>query len=274
MKSFLRRYLAWLFALALLGPLAPSRAMGASAPGVPSLPQDSAEATFGRGVEAYRSGDLDSAEGFWRRALGSGEDPDTELDRATLCYNLGNVAYRRENFLEAAAWYRASLRIAPRHGDARTNLELALGSADLEPDDRGDLASTLRRMVGAFTQGEAEGLALFGTALLVVILIVEAIRGGVLLGRLRWVGLGLWLLLGLPWWSAVVGRVEDPVMVIAEEGVSLRSEPRPDATPLDHLGAGLEVERIDGLPGWIRVEVEGNDAPGWIPEHAGFALNR
>lgn len=236
--------------------------------------RDSPELLFGRGVEAYRGGDLDSAEGFWRRALESGADPEVELDRATLCYNLGSVAYRRERFLEAAAWYRACLRLEPRHRDARANLEMALGAADLEPDDRGDLASTLRRLLGAPSVGEAEVLALSGTALLVVALLLEALRGGVVLRRLRWFALGAWIVSALPWWVAVTERAEDPVMVVAEGGVALRSEPRPDATSLDHLGEGVSVERIDGLPGWIRVEVEGADAPGWIPEHAGFALNR
>jgi SH3-like domain-containing protein len=62
-------------------------------------------------------------------------------------------------------------------------------------------------------------------------------------------------------------------LVVEPGGVALRSEPREDLAAIDRLQPGVEVERVDQLPGWTRVATAGGTR-GWLPDDAVFALRR
>jgi uncharacterized protein YgiM (DUF1202 family) len=40
-----------------------------------------------------------------------------------------------------------------------------------------------------------------------------------------------------------------------------------------NLASGTEAERLDELPGWVKVAMSGGNS-GWIESRAAFALNR
>ena len=226
---------------------------------------------FEQGVAAYRAGDFASARGLWVDALES--DPTQTVDRGDLLYDLGNAAWRLERPFEAIAWYTACVRIAPRHTDAWVNLEFARGSVELEPADRGDLEATARRLVSSLDLAESEWLAIASGVLLLVALGFHATLGGRPLRRLVW---GTALLTGLclaPWIYNLRRAARDDVMVIAPDGVRALSEPREGATMLARLHPGDELARIDALPGWVRLELEGG-TPAWVPSESIFLLRR
>lgn len=104
-------------------------------------------------TDAYRRGDFDAATRAWTQLLADRSLPAAE--RARLCFNLGNAAFRDERPLEAVGWYEAALRLAPRDGDAWANVEHARSAAGLAPKDRGDLAATLSRLAYAPTRAES-----------------------------------------------------------------------------------------------------------------------
>lgn len=228
-------------------------------------------------VDAYRRGDLATARTAWIQALSAtGEHgPLGDDERARIAYDLGNVAFREQKTLEAVGWYTASLRLRPRDADTWANLEHARREAGLEPADRGDLSSTLARIIGALTPRESEHLALGGVLALAATLFLEAwfgtraARRGVLGGVL------VFAVCSVPWLAHALKTERDPLLSIAPRGkpLTLQSEPRSDAAPIAELASGDVAERLDELPDWTRVELE-NGTQGWVRSSGVFALRR
>ena len=213
---------------------------------------------FAAGVEAYRAGDLPTAAVLWTELAAApalGDD-----DRGRVALALGNLAFREQRFLEAAARYHGAVLLRPRDADAWHNLELARSRAGLEAADRGDLAATADRLLAAPTADELAGAAWVGLALLALALAWEVRRGG-LLPRIA-AGGALVLCLGALGWGSwrAATALEDPALVL--EATSLRAEPDPGLPVLQSLAAGDEVELLERYAGWARVEAAGR--VGWV----------
>jgi len=225
-------------------------------------------AGFDRGVAAYRRGDYAEAEAIWGETL---LEQHSEETRARLYYNLGNAAWRQDEAMKAVGWYSACLRIFPRHADAWHNLELVRAEAGLDPADRGDLRSTTRRALLSLRPEEARLLALLALAGLALLLALEAFVGGELLRWLSLLGALGALVLCLPFLYRLGSGEQDPMLVVRAPSVSMRSEPATSRTPIGELDVGEEVERVDSLPGWIRVTRD-DGTRGWVQEEALFPL--
>jgi len=252
---------------ALLLALVPLLSWVAPASGAVAPPQDDE-----RAVRAYDAGDLESARSLWLERIEA--EPALEAaERARALYNLGNVAASQERWLEAVGWYTASLRLRPRDADAWSNVELARLRAGLEPLDRGDLNATLRRLVSSLTPAESGWLALASLAPLALFLLFEALRGGRLWRRLALAGIALALAGSAPWGYHLVRAGDDPLLVIDERGAALLNEPKAGATTLARVPVGEEVERLDELPGWVRV-ARSDGARGWMRRETAFDLGR
>jgi len=249
--------------------VSPAASTPAVIPGGAQVAKDAAA------IDAYRRGDFESAHGLWIAALQDGRSALPATERGRILYDIGNAAYRRGNVLEAVGWYTASLRVRPRDADAWRNLEHARANAHLQPADRGDLASTWRRLLMSLTRAESEWLALAGALLWGAALAAEAVRGGRRLRRLALAGFLVALASMAPWIYHRAQDGRDAVLVVdgVEAGAEVRSEPRMDATVIGNVAAGEEVERLDELPGWVKVESPDGTA-GWIEERAAFALKR
>jgi len=225
-------------------------------------------------IEAFRRGDFDSAASLWTAVL---EDSPalSDAERGRILYDVGNAVYRKGNVVESVGWYTASLRLRPRDADAWKNLEYARATAKLDPADRGDLASTAWRVFTSLTARESRWLALSGVLVGFAALAAEALRGGRVLRRLAWLGLVVALAAASPW---VYHRTHDDhdtalVLEATDHGADVRSEPRSDATVVGNVASGAEVERLDELPGWVKVELPGGNS-GWIESRAAFSLKR
>jgi hypothetical protein len=223
-------------------------------------------------VTAYRQGDLAGARAEWLAELDDQNAPQGP-ERGRILYDLGNVAFRSGKILEAVGWYTSALNYRPRDGDTWANLEEARSKAHLEPADRGDLSSTLRRVVRAFTPGESRWIALFGFAACAGALAFEALRGG----RLgRWIaiaGLGVAIVACVPWIDGAMRSRRDPLLVIENDRASVFSEPREKANVVAELPAGSETQRVDELPDWVKVRTD-SGTEGWVKQGSVFALRR
>jgi tetratricopeptide (TPR) repeat protein len=232
--------------------------------------QSAGRAGFEAGVAAYRAGDFARARSHWLAVL---DEPAPDVDRAALCFDLGNATARQGDMAEAVGWYSAARRLAPRDSDVLANLEFARREATFEPFDKGDLASTVQRLVDVWTTAEASWLCVCALAAFVAVLLVETFRGGVLWRRLAFLFGAVALLSLLPWVKALERERTDAFLVIEKSGAPLKSEPRADATTIETLPAGSTVRRSDLLPGWV--QVSGFDhASGWVREESVFALAR
>ncbi len=235
---------------------------------------ESAEVLYQRGLEAYRAStpDLSSARAHWSAAL-ERRDELTAPQRARLCRSLGNLTFRQERPLEAAAWYTAAIRLDPRDGDAWSNLEFARSKAGLEPADRGDLAATFERATHALTRAESEWLALVMAILLAILIVLRAfVLGSAATRPLIMTGL-LALVAAVPWFVHWRESDRDPVFVVSTAGVQVASEPSAAASKVALLPAGASAQRLEDVAGWTRVETEAGER-GWVPAQAMFALKR
>jgi len=230
-----------------------------------------AQAGLDPGLEAYRAGDLEAAATHWRERLEAEGAVMHSNERARLLYDLGNVAYRRSDRHAAIGWYTASLRLRPRDADTWTNLELARSEAGLDPADRGDLMATVRRLVTALTRAESEWLLLGIVLLWAVTLAGEALRGGRAWRLAALVGFGAVLLSAAPLLVHLATAGADPVLVVAQGGARVQSEPRAEAKMITMLDAGAEAEVLDRLPDWVKVADE-TGTEGWVPRESVFRL--
>jgi tetratricopeptide (TPR) repeat protein len=249
------RALALLLVCALVALALPLRARTAESPDA-----SGAVRLHEQAVAAYRDGDLATAEGLWREAL---DAPLAPADRARVLYDLGNVAWRGERPLEATAWYTAALRLAPRDEDVWRNLELARARAGLEPADRGDMTSTLRKLPGLLDPREARLAALAGIVLLALVLAGEALRGGAVWRWLAVLCVPVALVLALPWTLHALRTEHDPVMVVAEDGAKLRAEPNEALGVVGELVPGARAERVDRFGAWARIRTPDGEL-GWL----------
>lgn len=101
-----------------------------------------ANAWSGFGILAWRRGDLEAAEGYYRRALQAYRDLDLSANAAGLEVNLGIIAANRGNFDAAAAAFSSSLKlyetVGDRYSQARTLKNLGVLALDRDQLDRGN----------------------------------------------------------------------------------------------------------------------------------------
>ena len=222
-------------------------------------------AVFDEAVDAYRVGDLESAEALFEQLL---DEELTAKDRGIVLFDLGNIAYRGERFLEAVAYYTAATEHLRRDADLWHNLELARSRAGLAPADAGDLAATVTHVLALPTDTELLFAGWLVVGLLGLALGAEVVLGGrtpkIVAGVLVLALVGDLLLLE----GRAAGAREAPAMVIVEGGAELYSEPRAGRETGVRLEPADEVEVLDqlgaeGQPGsWVKVSAEAGD--GWV----------
>lgn len=275
--------LLWLVLFAPAPASAQERETSATAP---NSAETSVRARDQAAIDAYRRGDLDSARSLWIAELesdtaGGAAATDAErvgdtlstAERARMLYDLGNVAYRKKQILESVGWYSAALRLSPRDPDIWWNLEHARSEAKLEPADRGDLSGTLWRLLSSFTRAESEWFVLGTLALWSVTLALEALRGGRVWRRLSLAGAALVLWSLGPWLFHLQRDAEHPLLAIQEGKLEVRSEPRLGAPVIAEVAAGEQVEALDALPEWRKIELP-SGVQGWARNKGLFDLVR
>ncbi|MSR63429.1 MAG: tetratricopeptide repeat protein [Planctomycetes bacterium] len=235
-----------------------------------ALPTQAApQSSFERGLEAYRRGDYAAARELWQATLA--EELDT-LGRARVYYDLGNAHWRLGATLPAIACFTAAVRLDPRHDQAWQNLELARAKASLPPADAGDLGATLERLLNRLRPDERRTLLFAALVLWAVVLVLEIRAGGAVWRAALFAATLLVVGAALPWAHGQFARARrQPLLVIATGGVALRGEPLEARAPVGELAALEEVERLDALPGWVRVQRD-DGTRGWVRAENVFAL--
>lgn len=215
---------------------------------------------FAAGMAAFDAGRfLDAAASFEAHVRATPRDP-------AGWYNLG-TAYHRAGHAGYAVWaWLHALRLAPRDGDTRHNLDVA-GAAPtlvqrvapalpLRPAELALLAS-----LAWFVAGAAGALALAGRTAPTVGRRRRAIRGVAAVSMMLAVGLGA------AWLAATNGR--ETLVVL--EPATLRAGPALGGEPLGELAPGTGLEPVAGYGEWTRVRtLDGME--GWIENRSAGAL--
>ncbi|HEY7179959.1 MAG TPA: tetratricopeptide repeat protein [Blastocatellia bacterium] len=95
------------------------------------------EKLFARGVEALKSGDLETAEKTFSEALRHG------VKHPLVYHNLGVISQQRGDHRRAVAYFRAAIRLQPKYGPSR----LLIGSSLLALGNNAEAARELERAV-------------------------------------------------------------------------------------------------------------------------------
>ncbi len=205
-------------------------------------------------MQAYRAGDYSQAITRWQDELTDlGAAGPISERRGHLCYNIGNALYRADKPMHAVAWFQAGLRHLPRNGDLRANLNFVRGEMGLGPAKGDGLTATLGDLISRWTPGESKGMALWSLAGFAILLFMEAMYGGSLWRGLALISSGAVLVFWLPLVRHGIFPDQPASMVIAERKTPGRSEPRPDARPLDHLDPSQLVYPEDTWQDWVKV---------------------
>ena len=220
-------------------------------------------------IEAYRAGDYATAEANWKAAL---TNELSSEDRGRLLYNIGNAVYRQGRVTESIAWYSSCIRTTPRDGFAWSNLEFARREKEMPAADRGDLRSTVARILSAVDRSEAGWMMLLCIALWSLALVMEAVRGGSLWRRLSFLGFIAVLISSAPLaWQLSVEKEFPVAMVIEQPAAALRTEPGEEHSAVAQAGAGTRVQLLDELGDWVRIQTD-QDERGWTPSSSVFEL--
>jgi tetratricopeptide (TPR) repeat protein len=223
------------------------------------IPPDS---LFLRGNEAYRRGEYGEAVRCYEEARSQG------WTGSELLYNLGNAYYKDGQIGRAVASYERALRLAPRDGDIRANLEFARGRTldkEMVPT-RFPLLRLLLGLAGRLTTGEWVTVSEAFYVSLLVLLFLRVARPRLaprLRAPLQATALLLVVSLALLG-TALHDRTRTRAVVLASE-LAVRSGPGERFTEefLLHEGSVLHVHRES--EGWILVGVS-PDLRGWVPE--------
>lgn len=241
--------LMWTSGAAAAEPARGTAPMGSQGTGA-SMAEDGADA----GSILFRSGEVKGARERWTEALESGEA--SRPERARLAYNLGVAAQAEDDPLAAASWYESALRLAPRMPEARQNRELARADAGLGPAHGDGMTAGAARFASLFTRPEAEWFALCGALLFGLAGVLEALRG-------RSMRKGIWISLLLqpfffgPLLWHLAGGADSMHMVIEPRPTALYALPDFGGGKVGTLDPGEKVVVLDELPGWFKVDAEG-----------------
>jgi tetratricopeptide (TPR) repeat protein len=212
---------------------------------------------FAVGNQAYEAGSYAEAVAAYKRIRSSG------LGSPELHLNLGNAHYRRGELGKAILSYRRCLRLSPRDGDAKWNLQLARERAGSQPQTLSLVGRVVRSVVESFSSSELTG------ALVMLLWSSGAIGLYHVLKRSRWSAMAL-LALGLAsvpillLWAGRVAVEGEPLAVVIETAAG-RSGPGGDYQLEFTAGEGTEVVVEKSQEGWALVTVPAGYR-GWIED--------
>ena len=185
-----------------------------------------------------------------------------------LYYNLGNAYFQEDDIARAILNYRRALRLAPRDGDAVTNLQIARAQAvdQLALEGRDTALSVVGRWLSEQTTLDEVAIGALGMWVLLGVLLVVALlwRRGRRTMRVGIAIVTVLLILGILTMGIRVSdtkRNEPAVVVVA--AVEVRSGPGEDYLVEFSLHAGAEVSVVEERNGWVRIALPGN-LQGWV----------
>jgi Ca-activated chloride channel family protein len=108
---------------------------------------------YNRGCAAFQNGQYQEADAAFSSVMRRAEDGNVRFRAA---YNLGNTAYKLEDYASAAEYFKAALTAKPDSEDARYNLELSLRAIEKMKQKQSDAPNTEPEMGEKKDKGKEE----------------------------------------------------------------------------------------------------------------------
>ena len=202
------------------------------------------------GNAAYEAGDFETAVSLYREMDGMG------VENGHLHYNLGNAHLRAGELGPAVAAYRRSLRLLPRDEDALANLAFARRSArdEIAPPEPPALLRTLLFWHYSLAPAEVLRSVVLVSAAFWIVLALRLYRRSSEV--LRWSAVCL-LVVALALGGSLVAHAAfaPAIAVVLPQEIDLHAAAGEGSVVRFRLHAGTEVQVIEQLPEWIRIEL-------------------
>jgi Ca-activated chloride channel family protein len=108
---------------------------------------------YNRGCAAFQNGQYKEADAAFSSVMRRAKDDNVRFRAA---YNLGNTAYKQEDYASAAEYFKAALTANPASEDARYNLELSLRTIEKMKQKQPDAPNTDSEMGDQKEKGKEE----------------------------------------------------------------------------------------------------------------------
>ena len=181
-----------------------------------------------------------------------------------LYYNIGNCYFKMGSKGLAVANYYRAFRLAPRDGDIRHNLGLALRESGERLVPSG-MPEILHKAFFGLTLAELKGLFFIIWWLCCLVSVCWLIKR-----RGSWIVIPLWLavLIVGGWYMWRVKIAAEPLAVVAVPVAELRSGPGTNFPASANIAQGHLVVLQDSRNDWKEVVVKSQGIKGWIETHA------
>ena len=179
-------------------------------------------------------------------------------------YNIGNCYFKMGSKGLAAANYYRAFRKAPRDGDIRHNLELALSSSGEKWIPTG-VPHVLHRAFFGLSLAELTGLVsvLFWACCLLACVWLLKRRGA------KWfVAVFVVWIVTLGWWYVRTQHEQEPLAVVASPVAEIRSSPNTQAPANANVAQGHLLLIEDSKDAWYKVVVKSQGLSGWVEKNA------
>lgn len=226
-----------------------------------------AQSVFEQGNEQYRKGNYQEAVTAYERIV---KDKKESCD---LYYNLANSYYKLNQIAPAIYYYEKALMISPNDKDIQNNLKFAKNRTidDIKEVQKVGFEKIVRDLTGLFHVYSWGYIAVFLAFLFLIFFMGYYFSQTTLLKRIFFIGMFfipflMLVAIGAAIMEQNVHQSERPAIVF-EEVVSVKNEPRENATEAFLLHEGTKVMVLEKLDNWKKIQLA-DETEGWIKASA------
>lgn len=222
---------------------------------------------FHQGNEAYRKGDFENALTLYSKVKQLG------YESCDLHYNMGN-AYLNLNQLGHAIWhYEKALLISPNDKDIQNNLSFANARTidQINQTEVVGFEKLIQGVTSLFHYDTWARLAVVVVFVFIGFFLLYYFSYSTMAKRIYFVVMSvlpflLVVFIASAWYEKHLYNSERPAIVFAEQ-ISVKNEPRDQATEAFILHEGTKVFVLEKLEDWRRIKLT-DDSEGWIAKSA------
>ncbi|MBP5477712.1 MAG: tetratricopeptide repeat protein [Paludibacteraceae bacterium] len=223
-----------------------------------------AQAVFEQANQLYAAGEYAQAADLYEQCL-HGTD---RKSRAAVLYNLGNARFKQGELAQAILAYERCLRLAPRHKDARYNLEIAQAriTDNLTDNTSFFFAAWGRSLRDTLTEQVWTWMSVILFILFLAGILLFALSGQVILRKTAfhtaWVALLVSIIACCNAASLHSRDTHRSEAVITQGVLNAKASPDRSGTELFTLHEGTKVTVTESLGEWCNIRVGNNE--GWV----------
>ncbi len=222
--------------------------------------------------QLYAEGDYAQAATLYEQCLSgdttSSSSALTRSSRAAVYYNLGNARFKQGELAQSILAYERCLRLAPRHKDARYNLEIAQSriTDNLTDNTSFFFAAWLRSLRDTLTEQTWTWMSIVLFVLFLAGILLFALSGQVILRKTAfhtaWIALLISIISCCNAGSLHSRDHHRSEAVITQGVLNAKASPDRSGTELFTLHEGTKVTITESLGEWCNIRVGNNE--GWV----------